>query len=189
MMSQQIEKIRRNVISCKKCNLCKTRTNAVPGKGSFKAEVVFVGEAPGRNEDQKGEPFVGSAGKKLDAALERVGISRESIYITNVVKCRPPKNRLPTKFEREMCRDYLSKELEIINPKIICVLGNTAFASLLGGKDITKNRGKIIKKDGRLYFVTIHPAAIIYNKKLGKYFDQDLKSILKLLSKIKSGMH
>ena len=136
-MKQKLEIIKQNVIECTKCDLSKTRTNSVPGKGNFHSNVIFVGEAPGKNEDKKGEPFIGIAGKKLSIALEGAGISREEVYITNIVKCRPPKNRVPTTIERATCQEYLKQEIAIIKPKIICVLGNTAFNSLLGGSEIT----------------------------------------------------
>lgn len=178
----ELEKIRDRVITCTKCDLCKTRTNAVPGKGDPNAKIVFIGEAPGRTEDLKGEPFVGAAGKKLDAMLEKNGILRKSVYITNVVKCRPPNNRVPTEEERRSCREHLEKELDAINPKIICILGNTASNSILGQGEITKNHGKTIKKDGRLYFLTFHPAAIIYNQELGLIMEQDIQRLGKILA-------
>ncbi|MFQ6025517.1 MAG: uracil-DNA glycosylase [Nitrosopumilaceae archaeon] len=184
-MLQSIEKIRKKVISCEKCDLCETRTNAVPGKGNYKAEIMFVGEAPGRNEDREGEPFVGSAGKKLTVALEQAGLSKNSVYITNVVKCRPPNNRQPNEQEKDSCSEYLSRELELIKPKIICILGNTAYASLLGEKGITKDHGKIVKKGKRLYFITFHPAATIYNPKLFRNFKLDIKRLVRTLAKIK----
>ncbi|MBI3841829.1 MAG: uracil-DNA glycosylase, partial [Thaumarchaeota archaeon] len=158
-MSDQIDALRLKVISCVKCGLSKSRTNAVPGKGNPKAEILFIGEAPGRNEDLQVEPFVGSAGKILSEALDYAGISRDAVFITNVVKCRPPENRLPLVEEKDACSDHLAKELEIIKPKIICILGNTAYNSLLGGDSITKNRGKLIEKNSQHYFLTIHPAA------------------------------
>jgi len=181
----EIESIRFKVISCTKCGLSKTRVNAVPGKGKSDAEIVFIGEAPGKNEDLKGEPFVGSAGRILSEALALAGLSREDIYITNVVKCRPPNNRIPLQEEKEYCSQYLSEELEIINPKIICILGNTAYSSLLGGNSITKNRGRIIEKDGKRYFITIHPAAAIYNQELKSIFNADIKSLVETLDKLK----
>jgi uracil-DNA glycosylase len=176
-----ISEIKDQVISCTKCELCKTRTNAVPGKGNPSAKIVFIGEAPGRTEDVRGEPFVGSAGKKLDDALAKNGILRDSVYITNVVKCRPPNNRVPNESERESCRPYLDAELEAINPEIICVLGNTASNSVLGQGEITKNRGKIIEKDGKKYFLTFHPAAIIYNQELAAIFESDIATLAKLV--------
>ena len=180
---ESLEKIQNNVISCTKCELCKTRKNAVPGKGNKNSEVVFIGEAPGRSEDIAGEPFVGAAGKKLSDALEYAGISRESVYITNVVKCRPPKNRVPSQAEKESCRNYLESEIALIKPKVICIMGNTAYQSILGGKNITKERGKFVKKDDKLYFLTVHPAAIIYNQKLMDSLKNDMK---KLVNEIKS---
>lgn len=181
----EIDSIRSQVISCTKCSLSKTRTNAVPGKGNPKAEILFIGEAPGKNEDQKGEPFVGSAGKILTEALSSAGLSRDDVYITNVVKCRPPNNRVPLQEEKESCQPYLSKELEIIKPKIICIMGNTAYGSLLNGNSITKNRGKIIEKDGQKYFLTIHPAATIYNQELKSVLKDDIKTLVEILDRLK----
>ncbi|HXG74895.1 MAG TPA: uracil-DNA glycosylase [Candidatus Nitrosotenuis sp.] len=165
---------------CTDCKLCKTRTNAVPGVGDSGAQIMFIGEAPGRTEDLKGKPFVGQAGKKLDAMLEKNGILRDSVYITNVVKCRPPNNRIPTPEERAACSKYLEAEIRAINPKIICILGNTASNSILGQGDITKNHGKTISKDGRRYFLTFHPAATIYNQQLYSLMEQDIQILKKL---------
>ncbi len=150
----KLDEIAEKVKTCKNCELCETRTKAVPGKGRFDADVIFVGEAPGRNEDVHGEPFVGAAGKRLDMILENTGIKREDVYITNIVKCRPPKNRVPTKKEEKSCNDFINKEIEIINPKIICVMG---------------------------IFVTFHPAATIYNQKLVDELKEDFKKLAKFL--------
>jgi len=178
-----IELIRKKVSKCTKCELCENRTNAVPGKGNVNSKVIFVGEAPGRSEDKQGEPFVGSAGKKLSLALEHAGISRDSVYITNIVKCKPPNNRVPTDEERKKCSSYLEAEISLIKPKIICIMGNTAFKSLLGGDNITKHRGKVIQKGNQNYFITIHPAATIYNQELFPVLKQDMKKLVKILSK------
>ncbi len=185
-MSQELEKIKQNVIKCTKCDLCKTRINAVPGKGNFQSDVIFVGEAPGRNEDQKGEPFIGVAGKKLSIALDEAGISRDDVYITNIVKCRPPNNRVPKTSERETCQEYLKQEISIIKPEIICILGNTAFNSILGGSEITKFRGKVVRKDNLLYFLTIHPAATIYNQKLIDVLKSDISKLFELIRELKN---
>ena len=182
----QLETIKQNVIECTKCDLCKTRTNSVPGKGNFQSDVIFVGEAPGRNEDKNGEPFVGAAGKKLSAALEEAGVSREEVYITNVVKCRPPNNRVPNTDERDTCKEYLKNEISIIKPKIICVLGNTAFNSVLGGSEITKFRGKLVRKENQLYFLTIHPAATIYNQELISTLNEDIVKLFNLIRELKN---
>jgi len=185
-MKRKLENIRQQVTKCTKCDLSKTRNKSVPGKGNFKADVIFVGEAPGKNEDVEGEPFIGIAGKKLSIALENAGITRNEVYITNIVKCRPPKNRVPTTTERNTCQNYLEKEIEIIKPKIICILGNTAFNSVLNGNEITKFRGKIARKNNQLYFLTIHPAATIYNQKLIKMLKKDMKKLFKLTKELKN---
>ena len=185
-MKKKIEQIKEEVIKCTKCELSETRTNSVPGKGNFKSDVIFVGEAPGKNEDEKGEPFIGIAGKKLSGALESAGISRDDIYITNIVKCRPPSNRVPKTNERETCREYLKQEIKIIKPKIICILGNTVFNSILGGSEIMKYRGKVAQKDKQLYFITVHPAATIYNQKLVDVLKKDIKKLFKITRELKN---
>jgi|TARA_B100001105_G_scaffold47085_1_gene35162 DNA polymerase len=185
-MEKKLQKIKQQVTKCTKCELSKTRNKSVPGKGNYKADVIFVGEAPGKNEDMKGEPFIGIAGKKLTMALESAGVTREEVYITNIVKCRPPKNRVPTTDERNTCQNYLEKEIDIIKPKIICVLGNTAFNSLLNGNEITKFRGKIAKKNNQLYFLSVHPAATIYNQKLISVLKKDMKKLFKLIKELKN---
>ncbi|MDE1727666.1 uracil-DNA glycosylase [Candidatus Nitrosotalea okcheonensis] len=186
-MSDKLDNIRNRVISCVNCSLSKSRVNAVPGDGDKNSDVIFVGEAPGRNEDLKGKPFVGAAGQILSEALEYAGFERDHVYITNVVKCRPPDNRQPLAEERTACKPYLSEELEIIKPKIICILGNTAYNSLLDGHAIIKNRGKIVKNNGQLYFVTVHPAAVIYNPGLRQVLKDDFVLLAKSLDKLRKG--
>ena len=187
-MSEKLDDVKNRVISCTNCSLSKSRTNAVPGNGNYHSDVIFVGEAPGRNEDLQGKPFVGTAGQILSEALEYAGFTRDQVYITNVVKCRPPNNRQPITEERAACRPYLSEELEIIKPKIICILGNTAYSSLLDGSEITKNRGKIVKNNGLLYFVTVHPAAVIYNPGLRQVLKDDFVFLAKSLDKLRKGL-
>jgi uracil-DNA glycosylase family 4 len=187
-MSEKLNDVRNRVVSCVNCNLSKTRTNAVPGIGNVKSDVIFVGEAPGRNEDLQGKPFVGTAGQILSEALEYAGFTRDQVYITNVVKCRPPNNRQPITEERDACRQYLSEELKIIKPKIICILGNTAYSSLLDGSEITKNRGKLVKHNDQLYFVTVHPAAVIYNPGLRQVLKDDFVLLAQTLDKLRKGL-
>lgn len=187
-MSEKLIDLRNRVISCVNCSLSKSRINAVPGIGNEKSDVIFVGEAPGRNEDFQGKPFVGAAGQILSEALEYAGFARDQVYITNVVKCRPPNNRQPTAEERDACRQYLSEELKIIKPKIICILGNTAYGSLLDGISITKNRGKLVKNNDQLYFVTVHPAAIIYNPALRQVLKDDFVLLAQILDKLRKGL-
>jgi DNA polymerase len=172
-----LEKIATEVRGCPLCKLSRTRKNAVPGEGQLSAKVMFVGEAPGRNEDEKGRPFVGAAGKILDELLQKAGIERSQVFITNVVKCRPPGNRVPEEDEVAACRPYLERQIELIRPKVICILGRTAYSSLLGGGSITANRGKIVEKAGQKYFLTIHPAAAIYRKSLVSVLESDLKKL------------
>ncbi|MDE1862483.1 MAG: uracil-DNA glycosylase [Thaumarchaeota archaeon] len=186
-MSSAIDSIKNSVISCMNCDLSRSRINAVPGEGDWESDVIFVGEAPGRNEDLQGAPFVGAAGKILSEALEYAGFTRRHVYITNVVKCRPPNNRRPSKQEVSSCSGYLQKEIGIIKPTVICILGNTAFGSLLDGSEITKNRGKLIRREDHLYFVTVHPAAVLYNPDLRQVLKDDLKSLYGIVEKIKKG--
>ena len=181
-----MKRLSKKFIECRRCDLCKTRTNSVPGKGNFNSDVIFVGEAPGKKEDQNGEPFVGAAGKKLSTVLEHAGVTREEVYITNIVKCRPPNNRIPTTIERDACYQYLEQEISIIKPKIICILGNTAFKSILGGSEITKFRGKIVRRNNQLFFLTIHPAATIYNQNLIEVLEEDIVKLFRIIKELKN---
>jgi uracil-DNA glycosylase family 4 len=174
-----LEKIAAEVKGCPLCKLARTRKNAVPGEGQLAAKLMFIGEAPGRSEDEKGRPFVGSAGKILDEMLKKAGIERSQVFITNVVKCRPPSNRVPEEGESAACRPYLDRQIALVRPKVICILGRTAYSSLLGGSSITANRGKIVEKAGQKYFLTIHPAAALYNKSLLSVLEADLKKLAK----------
>ena len=178
-----LEKVAAEVMSCTLCKLARTRKNAVPGEGQLAAKILFIGEAPGRSEDEKGRPFVGAAGKILDGMLTKVGIERSQVFITNVVKCRPPNNRVPEDDEVEACHKYLERQLALIRPRIICILGRTAYASILGGSSITANRGKIIEKAGQKYFLTIHPAAAIYNRSMLGLLESDLKKLARKVKK------
>lgn len=178
-----LEKIAAEVHGCPLCRLARTRKNAVPGEGQLAAMIMFVGEAPGRSEDEKGRPFVGAAGRILDELLQKAGIERSQVFITNVVKCRPPNNKVPEDDEVATCRPYLDRQIALIKPKVICILGRTAYASLLGGGSITTNRGKIVEKLGQKYFLTFHPAAAIYNRSLLAALEADLKKLAKEIKK------
>jgi DNA polymerase len=182
--NDSLEKIASEVIGCPLCKLSRTRKNAVPGEGQLASKIMFIGEAPGKNEDEQGKPFVGPAGRLLNQALEKAGIKRADIFITNVVKCRPPGNRVPENDECSACRQYLDRQISLIMPKIICILGSTAYSSILGGKSITKNRGKVMERNGQKYFLTIHPAAAIYNKNLRSLLNNDLFKLSKEIKKI-----
>jgi DNA polymerase len=174
-----LEKVSAEVKGCPLCRLSRTRKNAVPGEGQLAAKIMFIGEAPGRSEDEKGRPFVGAAGMVLDDMLKKAGIDRSQVFITNVIKCRPPNNRVPEEDEVAACRPYLERQVALIRPKVICILGRTAYSSLLGGGSITVNRGRMVEKGGQKYFLTIHPAAAIYNRRLISVLESDLKKLAK----------
>ena len=151
--------------------------------GNPDSGIVFVGEAPGRHEEEQGKPFVGAAGKLLNNALEKNKIERKDIYITNIVLWRPPGNRKPTKKEVASCRHYLIEQIRIIRPRIICTLGNTPLNFFVKGENITASRGKPIKITleglNLLILPTFHPAAILYNRKLQKLFEKDIEKLKK----------
>jgi uracil-DNA glycosylase len=178
-----LEKIATDVRGCPLCKLARTRKNAVPGEGQTSAKIMFIGEAPGRSEDEKGKPFVGAAGRILDNLLKKAGIERSQVFITNIVKCRPPNNRVPEEDELIACRPYLDRQIALIKPKVICILGRTAYSSILGGSSITASRGKIIERSGQKYFSTFHPAAVIYNKSLRSTLEADLKRLAAEINK------
>jgi uracil-DNA glycosylase family 4 len=178
-----LEKIAGDVRGCPLCKLARTRKNAVPGEGQISAKIMFVGEAPGRSEDEKGKPFVGAAGRILDNVLKKAGIERSQVFITNIVKCRPPNNRVPEEDELIACRPYLDRQIALIKPKVICILGRTAYSSILGGSSIAANRGKIVERSGQKYFSTFHPAAVIYNKSLRSRLEDDLKKLAEEINK------
>ena len=164
-MYQTWEELKNACAGCRKCELCETRTNVVVGVGSPTAEVMFIGEGPGENEDLQGEPFVGRAGKLLDKMLVAVDLDRnKNIYIANTVKCRPPKNRDPKPEEQEMCIDWLRNQVKLIRPKIIVCLGRIAAARIIKPDiKITKEHGQFIEKNGVLMMAMLHPAAILRN--------------------------
>ena len=149
--------------NCKACGLCETRTNVVVGVGPETAEVLFIGEAPGENEDLQGEPFVGRGGKLLDLALHAVGLDRHrNIYIGNSVKCRPPKNRDPLPQEQVACAHWLEDQIALLDPKIIVCLGRVSACRIIKPDfKVTKEHGRFFERDGRLLMGTLHPAAIL----------------------------
>ncbi len=164
-MENQYEVLRQECLSCQKCPLAQTRNHVVFGAGVQNAEVVFIGEGPGENEDLQGQPFVGRGGALLDKYLQAVDLSREkNIYITNMVKCRPPQNRDPHPDEVANCIGYLSRQLEIIRPKIIVCLGRIAANALIEkGFKVTKQHGQWFEKNGVFMMGTFHPAALLRN--------------------------
>src|SRR5215213_2167210 len=159
---------------CTKCPLWESRMIAVPGDGSYSSKVMIIGEAPGKEEDETGKPFVGSAGRYLDHVLEGTGLDRRDFFITNTVKCRPPKNRTPKSLEIKTCTsNYLFNQIELVNPKLIMLLGTVAAKTVLGLKSIGEARGRVIEKDGRRYIVGYHPASRFYREDLGAKVKED----------------
>ncbi|MFH7880823.1 MAG: type-4 uracil-DNA glycosylase [Candidatus Aenigmatarchaeota archaeon] len=183
---EQLEKIAEEIRNCKKCDLFKYRKNTVPGEGNIEKRIVLIGEAPGYNEDIQGRPFVGKAGKLLEELIKIAGLKREDIFITNVVKCRPPNNRQPEKSEIESCFSYLERQLEIINPRIIICVGNVAASSVfpkfgLEFLSMNKQHGKIYSISNLRFHLkivaTYHPAAILRNPNLLQSSKEDWEKI------------
>ncbi|MBP3707268.1 MAG: uracil-DNA glycosylase [Clostridia bacterium] len=170
--------LKKSIENCKKCKLCTNRTNIVFGSGNKNADIMFIGEGPGADEDVQGLPFVGKAGKLMNMAFEGLGIKREDVYITNIVKCRPPQNRVPEANEAEACLNYLRNQVILVKPKIIVLLGSTALKNILGSDlSITASRGKWIEKKGIYYMPTWHPAALLRDENKKIEFWNDLKSV------------
>ncbi|RLI79440.1 uracil-DNA glycosylase [Archaeoglobales archaeon] len=184
--------IEKEIKRCKKCELWRSKTNYVPGEGSEKADVVFIGEAPGREEDLQGKPFVGNAGKLLTEMIEKIGLSRKDVFIGNVLKCRPPNNRDPLPEEIEACSPYLIRQLEVIEPEIIVCLGrfSASFIFELFGLEFTsisRVKGRVFKVKAWGKDVSIialyHPAAILYRPQLREKYEMDFAIIGSLIGK------
>lgn len=182
-----LKRVREEVLVCIKCPLSKSRTTAVPGEGDINSEIMFIGEAPGANEDKQGIPFCGNAGKFLDEMLAAINLERKDIFITNTVKCRPPENRDPEDCEKEACRPYLDRQFKIINPKLIVCLGRHSTSTYLpGAGGISKLHGKALKRpDGRVYLPLYHPAAALHNGSLRETLMNDFIKIPLIVKKIK----
>ncbi len=182
-----LNEIKKQVLSCDKCTLCVNRINAVPGEGSCNAAIMFVGEAPGANEDKQGRPFIGQAGKLLDKLLAMISLQREDVFITNIAKCRPPQNRVPAKEEIEACRPYLMAQISAIKPKVIVPLGSPSVKTLLGSSfTIGGVHGKLQIKEGIRYLPMYHPAAYLHKRSpdLLEAMKNDFKELKKLSSQL-----
>ena len=178
-MFKNMEDLKEAINNCNKCKLCKNRKNIVFGVGNENAKIMFIGEGPGADEDLKGIPFVGKAGKLMDKAFFALGIKKEDVYIANIVKCRPPNNRDPEPDEVVECINYLRNQVIIIKPKIIVLLGRVALNNVLGQEyKITASRGKWIEKKGILYMPTWHPAALFRDENKKIDFIKDLKQVI-----------
>jgi uracil-DNA glycosylase len=179
----ELETVHAEVRSCTLCPLCQTRKLAVPGDGPANAEVMFIGEAPGYWENERGLPFVGQAGQLLEELLQGIGMRRSDVFIANVLKCRPPNNRDPLPEEVSACRPYLDRQLAIINPIVVVTLGRHSSARFFPPRAMRDMHGKPVKVGGMTAMPTYHPAAILRQPGLRKVVDEDFRLIVSLLEK------
>lgn len=181
MMYETWDELEKSIVDCNKCKLCSGRRNIVFGQGNKEADIMFIGEGPGADEDLQGFPFVGKAGKLMDMAFDGVGIKREEVYIANIVKCRPPNNRVPEIDEVTSCLNYLRNQVLLVKPKIIVLLGSTALKNILGDeKSITAARGNWVQKKGIYYMPTWHPAALLRDESKKIEFWKDLRLVVEM---------
>lgn len=171
---------------CKRCDIAKDRNRAVPGEGADEADIMFIGEAPGWHEDQQGRPFVGPAGKFLDELLASIQLDRSQVYITNVIKTRPPGNRDPLPQEITNCRSWLDSQIEMIRPRIIVTLGRYSMALFFPGKSIGQIHGTAEKRDGIIYYAMYHPAAALHQRNLREVIEADMRRIPELLTEVET---
>jgi uracil-DNA glycosylase family 4 len=171
----RIEQIHADIKRCTLCPLHKTRTNAVPGEGSENSRLVFVGEAPGAREDESGMPFVGRSGQLLTSMIEEIDLKRDDVFITSILKCRPPGNRPPLKSEINACLPYLRRQIDTINPKFVVLLGGVAISSLIGPWTLSEAHGRFYEDGTRTYFMTYHPAAALRFPKTGETMRADFR--------------
>ena len=179
-MFDSFEELENEIKDCSKCKLCNNRTKIVFGTGNKSADLMFIGEGPGADEDIQGIPFVGKAGKLMNQAFHGIGIERDDVYIANIVKCRPPANRNPEDDEANACLDYLRNQVMLVKPKIIVLLGSVALKNILGKEyGITASRGKWVEKKGIMYMPTWHPAALLRDETKKVDFINDLQLVMK----------
>jgi DNA polymerase len=183
----QLEKLARQIVVCTKCELHRSRKNAVPGEGPAHAEIMFIGEGPGAREDEQGRPFVGASGKFLDQLLEQAGVTRADVWITNVVKCRPPGNRDPLPNEVETCAsNYLQHQIKIVNPSIIVMLGRFSMGLFFKGAKITQIHGQMRKVEDRFVIAMYHPAAALHQLSLRSTIMADFAKLPELLKEARA---
>ena len=172
-----LESVAQAVRTCTDCPLHSGRTNAVPGEGNPSAKLMFIGEGPGIHEDRQGRPFVGPAGQLLEGLLASIGTNRDDVFIANMVKCRPPQNRDPQPPEITACAKYLDRQIELVDPKIIVTLGRFSLGRFFPGESVTRARGRVRQKDGRLIFPVLHPAAALRRPELRATMVEDFRSL------------
>src|SRR5438093_172945 len=178
-----LKEVAAEVSVCAKCDLCKGRTKAVPGEGNPHAKIFFIGEGPGFHEDRQGRPFVGPAGQFLDELLASINLKRADVFITNVVKCRPPGNRDPEPEESQACNGYLDRQIAAINPQVIVTLGRYSMAKFFGNEKISAIHGRARRIDGRICIAMYHPAAGLHQQSLKDTIRSDFKKIPQMIAK------
>ena len=174
---EMLKEIAAEVSTCSRCDLCKGRTKAVPGEGSAHAKILFIGEGPGFHEDRQGRPFVGPSGQFLEELLKSIGLKRSDVFITNVVKCRPPENRDPLPVEINACNDYLERQIAALKPLVIVTLGRISMSKFFGGEKISVIHGRPRKKDGYICIPMLHPAAALRTESYKIALREDFKKI------------
>lgn len=179
----ELQSLAAEVAECTRCLLHRARTHAVPGEGPENAEIMFVGEAPGFHEDQQGRPFVGAAGQFLEELLESIGLAREDVFITNVIKCRPPGNRDPLPREIEACEPYLDRQIELIRPTVVVTLGRFSMARAFPKARISRVHGEARKIEGVVYYPMYHPAAALHRPSLRGTVEADMRGIPEVIER------
>jgi len=180
---EALQELNREITSCRLCGLWRGRTRAVPGEGSPAARVMFVGESPGKEEDIQGRPFVGRSGRLLDSLSRQIGLDRRRVYITSVLKCRPPGNRPPRGDEIRACKPFLERQISVVDPEVIVLLGSVASKTLLGKGRVASLHGTFLEAEGRKYFVTYHPAAGLRFPMIRKELEVDFRKIGEVVGK------
>ncbi len=178
-----MEQLLKVVTDCTKCDLCRTRTNTVFGEGSYNAELMLIGEGPGRDEDMQGRPFVGRSGQLLTKMLKAMGYERDEVFIANIVKCRPPNNRNPFPNEADVCIGYLARQIDIIKPKVLLLLGAVPMKFILNKTGITRIHGQWFEYKGIKTLPTFHPSFLLRDPRQKKYAWDDLQKVMKVLGK------
>jgi len=184
--TDNLEKIAKEVSACEKCKLYPTRKKAVPGDGPANAKIMFIGEGPGFHENEQGRPFVGAAGKFLSDLLASIGMKREEVFITNVVKCRPPQNRDPEVDELKACNAYLERQIALINPKVIVTLGRFSMEKFFPGSKVSAIHGQARTIGGRLVVAMFHPAAALHQPQYKSLIEQDFKKLPEYIAKVEA---
>ncbi len=183
--TQDLANLAQAIRGCTACRLCEGRTNAVPGQGNPHATVMFVGEGPGKNEDEQGIPFCGASGRLLDSLLAGIGMERSDVFITNIVKCRPPGNRDPLPDEKETCAPlYLDQQIAAIKPKLIVTLGRHALSHFIPNQKISEVHGQPKRYNGQVYLALYHPAVALYNGGMRQTLEEDFTNIPRVLKKL-----